>query len=252
MICIFLYLKLLINYPKLDVMKNITVLIIILIQSNFSYTQISGSANSQDGILSFGIITNRSVPSLRTKGSKYYDESFKLSFIKYFNKRLAKDGYMRYNAFTDEIELADTPYAESSDISLLKDKDLIPVISGETFIYIPHRLKDGRAVLGYLIELFKGNKYRLFEKRNKIFMEEKKARTSLENSFPPRYVSEINLYISVDNQTPIVIPSRKKDFISLFIEDQYLIKSFIKDNKLKFNKLESLLEIIKYAETIKI
>jgi hypothetical protein len=232
-------------------MKNIIILILLLTQSNFSFSQNTGSSNYQGGILSYGIITTRQVPSLRTKGSQYYDETFKLSFIKYFNKRLAKDGYMRYNAFTDEIELADTPYAESSDISLLKDKDLVPVVYGETFIYIPHRLKDGRAVIGYLIELFKGNRYRLFEKRNKIFMEEKKARTSLENSFPPRYVSEIDLYISVDNQTPIVIPSRKKDFISLFIEDQYLINSFIKDNKLKFNKLESLLEIIKYAESIK-
>lgn len=231
-------------------MKNIILFILVLTQSNFSFSQ-SGISNSQDGILSYGIIVTRQVPSLRTKGSQYYDETFKLSFIKYFNKRLAKDGYMRYNAFTDEIELADTPYAKLSDISLLKDKDLVPVISGETFIYIPHRLKDGRAILGYLIELFKGNKYRLFEKRNKIFMEEKKARTSLENSFPPRYVSEIDLYVSIDNQTPIVIPSRKKDFISLFIEDQYLIKSFIRDNKLKFNKLESLLEIIKYAESIK-
>jgi len=232
-------------------MKYIIILILVLTQSNFSFSQNSGASNYQGGILSYGIITNRQVPSLRTKGSQYYDEAFKLSFIKYFNKRLAKDGYMRYNAFTDEIELADTPYAESSDISLLKDKDLVPVVYGETFIYIPHRLKDGRAVIGYLIELFKGNRYRLFEKRNKIFMEEKKARTSLENSFPPRYVSEIDLYISVDNQTPIVIPSRKKNFISLFIEDQYLINSFIKDNKLKFNKLESLLEIIKYAESIK-
>jgi len=231
-------------------MKNIILFILVLTQSNFSFSQ-SGISNSQDGILSYGIIATRQVPSLKTKGSQYYDETFKLSFIKYFNKRLAKDGYMRYNAFTDEIELADTPYAKLSDISLLKDKDLVPVISGETFIYIPHRLKDGRAILGYLIELFKGNKYRLFEKRNKIFMEEKKARTSLENSFPPRYVSEIDLYVSIDNQTPIVIPSRKKDFISLFIEDQYLIKSFIRDNKLKFNKLESLLEIIKYAESIK-
>ena len=231
-------------------MKNIILFILVLTQSNFSFSQ-SGISNSQDGILSYGIIVTRQVPSLKTKGSQYYDETFKLSFIKYFNKRLAKDGYMRYNAFTDEIELADTPYAKLSDISLLKDKDLVPVISGETFIYIPHRWKDGRAILGYLIELFKGNKYRLFEKRNKIFMEEKKARTSLENSFPPRYVSEIDLYVSIDNQTPIVIPSRKKDFISLFIEDQYLIKSFIRDNKLKFNKLESLLEIIKYAESIK-
>ena len=157
---------------------------------------------------------------------------------------------MRYNAFTDEIELADTPYAESSDTSLLKDKDLVPVISGETFIYIPHRLKDGRAVIGYLIEIFNGNKYKLYEKRNKVFMEEKKARTSLENTFPPRYVSKIDYYISASGQTPILIPSRKKDFLSLFAENQSLINYFIRNNKIKINKLESILEVIKYAESI--
>jgi|APSaa5957512535_1039671.scaffolds.fasta_scaffold53435_2 hypothetical protein len=232
-------------------MKKLFVLIIIFSNSIFSFSQnLDGGAYSQQGLFVYGITGSKPIPNMRTQGSQYYDETFKLSFIKYFNKRLAEDGYMRYNAFTDEIELADTPYAESSDTSLLKDKDLVPVISGETFIYIPHRLKDGRAVIGYLIEIFNGNKYKLYEKRNKVFMEEKKARTSLENTFPPRYVSKIDYYISASGQTPILIPSRKKDFLSLFAENQSLINYFIRNNKIKINKLESILEVIKYAESI--
>lgn len=232
-------------------MNKLYVLIIIFSNSFFSFSQnLDGGAYSQQGLFVYGITGSKPVPNMRTQGSQYYDETFKLSFIKYFNKRLAKDGYMRYNAFTDEIELSDTPYAESSDTSLLKDKDLVPVISGETFIYIPHRLKDGRAIIGYLIEIFNGNKYKLYEKRNKVFMEEKKARTSLENTFPPRYVSKIDYYISSSGQTPILIPSRKKDFLSLFAENQSLINYFIRNNKIKINKLESILEVIKYAESI--
>ena len=44
-------------------------------------------------------------------------------------------------------------------------------------------------------------------------MEEVKARTSLENSFPPRYVSKIEYYVSVNKNTPEIIPTRKNYFL---------------------------------------
>ena len=38
---------------------------------------------------------------------------------------MERDGYMRYNAFRDEIEIANSPYAESSDTVLIREKDLV-------------------------------------------------------------------------------------------------------------------------------
>ena len=41
-------------------------------------------------------------------------------------------------------------------------------------------------------------------------MEAKIARTSLENSFPPRYVDNIETYISIEGNTPVVLKNSKK------------------------------------------
>lgn len=230
------------------------ILIIFLLINSFSLVfsqNLDGGAYASDGLFVFGITGSKPTPSMRIQGSQYYDEEFKLSYLKYFNKRMDKQGYMRYNAFVDEIEIADSQISKTSDTALLKDKDLSPVISGETFIYIPYRLKDGRAVIGYLIEKFKGRNYTLYERRRKNFMEEVKARTSLENSFPPRYINSIDFYISVNGSTPVIINKRRKDFLTFFSPSQSTINSFIKDNKLKINNLESLIEIFQFAESLK-
>ena len=41
-----------------------------------------------------------------------------------------------------------------SDVILIKSKDVVPVIEGERFIYLPYRLESGNAYIGYLIEIF--------------------------------------------------------------------------------------------------
>ena len=158
--------------------------LIAILSFNFFFSNsqnLDGGAYASSGLFVFGITSSRPTPSLRIKGSQYFDEKFKSSYIKYYNKKLEQEGYMRYNAFNDEVEISSTPFAETSETALLKEKDLVPVISGESYIYLPHRLKDGRAIIGYLVEIFKGKSIVIFEKRSKTFMEEVKARTSLEN-----------------------------------------------------------------------
>ena len=57
----------------------------------------------------------------------------------YFGKELNDTGYMRFNAFRDEIEMADTPSQSESDVILIKSADVIPLISGERYEYLPYR-----------------------------------------------------------------------------------------------------------------
>ena len=76
---------------------------------------------------------------------------------------------MRYNAFRDEIEMADTPSQIESDLVLIKSADVIPLINGERYEYLPHRLETGNAYIGYLIKIFNGERDNLFLKKKKIF-----------------------------------------------------------------------------------
>ena len=80
---------------------------------------------------------------------------------------------MRYNAFRDEIEMADTPGQSESDLILIKSKDVIPLIDGERYEYLPHRVEEGRAYIGYLIKIFQGSENTLYLKRKKTLWKQK-------------------------------------------------------------------------------
>ena len=209
---------------------------------------ITGSA--QQALIDFGNRSSRTSQPLNIQGSQYFDSEFKSTKLEYFGKELNDSGYMRYNAFRDEVEMADTPGQEESDLILIKSKDVIPLINGERFEYLPHRVEGGRAYIGYLVNIFNGIENKLFLKRKKTFMEAKIARTSLENSFPPRYVESTEIYISKNGDTPVSLKTSKKSIINFFGSNSEKVKKYIKNQKLKTSEVSSLIQIFEFAEKL--
>ena len=205
---------------------------------------------SQQALIDFGNRSPKAAQPLNIQGSHYFDENFRIAKLEYFGKELSDTGYMRYNAFRDEIEMADTPTQIESDLVLIKSADVIPLINGERYEYLPHRLETGNAYIGYLIKIFNGKRDKLFLKKKKTFMEAKIARTSLENSFPPRYVESIELYISSNGGTPIKLKQSKRSLINFFGEKSDKIKKFIKSERLKVSELNSVVKIFEFAENL--
>ena len=203
--------------------------------------------NAQIALTDFSNKRTSSPPPLNITGSQYFDLDFKESKLEYFDRIIKDSGYMRYNAFTDDIEMADTPYQNISDLVLIKSKDVIPTINGQRYEYLPYRLNKENTKIGYLIKVYEGSKYTLYIKKSKKFMEAKIARTSLENSFPPRYVDDSKTYISTSGNTPIAIKNSKKTVLKFFNNSSGL-KKFIKNEKIKFNKTESIIKVVEYVD----
>ena len=205
---------------------------------------------TQTALIDFGNRSQRKAQPLNVQGSHYFIKDFKIAKLEYFGKELNDTGYMRYNAFRDEIEMADTQYQEETDVILLKSADVIPLINGERYEYLPYRLESGNAFIGYLVNIYDGKNDKLYLKRKKTFMEAKIARTSLENSFPPRYVESEELYISSNGDTPVKLKQSKKSIISYFKSNSDKIKKFIKSEKLKVSELSSIIRIFEFAENL--
>ena len=205
---------------------------------------------TQSALIDFGNRSQRKAQPLNVQGSHYFNKDFKIAKLEYFGKELNDTGYMRYNAFRDEIEMADTQYQDETDVILLKSADVIPLINGERYEYLPYRLESGNAFIGYLVNIFNGKNDKLYLKRKKTFMEAKIARTSLENSFPPRYVESEELYISSNGGTPVKLKQSKKSIISYFKSDSDKVKKFIKSEKLKVSELSSIIKIFEFAENL--
>ena len=69
-------------------------------------SNITGS--TQSALIDFGNRSQRKAQPLNVQGSHYFNKDFKIAKLEYFGKELNDTGYMRYNAFRDEIEMADT------------------------------------------------------------------------------------------------------------------------------------------------
>ena len=235
-------------------MKNIYLLLLTILLSLNLHSQ--GNINNtitgatQQALIDFGNKSQRTAQPLNVQGSHYFDKEFKLAKLEYFGKELNDTGYMRYNAFRDEIEMADTPSQSESDVILIKSADVIPLINGERYEYLPYRLESGNAYIGYLINIFDGQEDKLFLKKKKTFMEAKIARTSLENSFPPRYVESVELYISSNGSTPVKLKQSKKSIINYFGDNSDKVKKFIKSEKLKVSELSSIIKIFEFVENL--
>tara|TARA_B000000460_G_scaffold188065_2_gene135440 strand:+ start:141 stop:848 length:708 start_codon:yes stop_codon:yes gene_type:complete len=205
---------------------------------------------AKQAMTDLGNRSSRKPKPINIQGTHYFNDNFEVATLDYFGTELNDKGFMRYNAFRDEIEMASTTSQNESDLILMQSKDIVPVISGEKYVYIPHRLEDGRAYIGYLILLYEGKKNTVYIKRHKVFMEEVIARTGLENPFPPRFVDEVKLYVSQNGDTPTPLKQSKKAVASFFKENSDKIRKFIKANKLKVNDSKSIIRIFEFADNL--
>jgi hypothetical protein len=184
---------------------------------------------------------------IAVQGTQYYEDEFKLSDLKYFGTKMESIGYMRYDAYNDVIEMASTPDVERSEIILLKNSDVIAKINKKEYVFLEYDEEDIKNKKGYMIRLYIGNNYSLYQKRIKIFKEAEKTKAGITESQPPRYISKTDFYIQTRDQKPQLIKISKKRLIDFF-ENQSEIKEFIKKNKLKVSKIESIISIIEFAD----
>jgi len=186
---------------------------------------------------------------IKVQGSQYFNEEFKLSDLEYFGRKMDSIGYMRYDAYNDVIEMANTPDIERSEILLLKNSDVIATINDQEYVFLEYDEKDIKNKKGYMIRLYSGDIYSLYQKKVKIFKEAEKTKAGITESQPPRYISKTDFYIQTRDQKPELVKISKKSLINFF-ENQTEVKEFIKENKLKVREIESIILIIEFANKI--
>ena len=195
-------------------------------------------------------VSKNSYSNKKIKGSEYFNEKFKPADVKYFNKDLNQNIFLRYNAYSDELEFTNNPKTQSSDKILMKNVNISCQIEGEKYIYTDYIIENDSRKKGYLIELYSGKKYVLYEKKLKIFMEGSNAKTSLERSFPPRFVEKHKYFISKNNTTKMEVKLNKKSIIDFLDVEEKLIKKIIKEGKLKFKQSSDLKFILMEVDNI--
>ena len=184
----------------------------------------------------------------KVSGSPYFDENFKTAQVDYFGEILKDNIYIRYNAFSDEMEIAKTKFQPSSEDVLIKNNKVACIIDGFTYKYLGYVRENKPPAVGYVKELFKGKIFSLYVRETKQYKEATIAKSSLERSFPPRFSDKIEYYISIENGSLNQIKLSKKRILSALKSYTEQIKSFIDINDVKLKNLDEFIALFQYLD----
>ncbi|WP_141673192.1 hypothetical protein [Allomuricauda sp. CP2A] len=182
-------------------------------------------------------------------GTIYLNEDFTLGAL-YEDGVAFKRLYLRYDAYNDEVELKES--ADSDVVrAMVKHPKYSCSINNDKFVYTDYLNEDGETVSGYLQPLVYGEGYVLYERQIKVFKEGKPAKTSLDNSFPHRFLDKTEYFVSADGEAPKFMKTKKSDVLSVFPDDQYgAMKKYVKGKRIDFDDSRDLMNLFAYANTL--
>ena len=193
----------------------------------------------------------RAIIKTDIKGSPYFNEKFTDSKIKYFDENLKDVFYLRYNAFSDEIEMGKNKFQNESVEIVQKNENIECYIGDNTFLFKNYKNEVGNQIKGYLNIIYDGKKTKIYRSNKKVFMEATQARTSLERAFPARYIDEKSYYISMNDFSQInYLKTSKKYILKLIDNKEKKVKKFISENKIKLKNETDLIKAFVFFDSL--
>ena len=152
--------------------------------------------------------------------------------------------FLRYNMFTDEMEYINYQKTLNLDKS---DNKIIDFFEVKTK-YGVFTLKDE---LSYFVIKSSGKSSVLVQQCVE-FDEGKKAVTQFDVKVAPKFFRKKDKnFIAFENTKIKIVPRKKKSFYALFIGKKEKIKKFMKTQKLSHKKIDDLVKIVTYYNSLK-
>ena len=193
-------------------------------------------------------IGKKTYSNQKIKGTPYFEKTFKLAEVEYFGELITDKIYIRFNAYNDEMEIASSPLTKSSENILIKNNKVFCIIDGKTYRYLGFKEDNQPPAVGYLKELFKGELFSFYERKFKVYMQATVARTSLERSFPARFIEKKQYYYSVNNGEINQIKLSKKNILNKLKTHSSSIKQFMEKNNSKLKSLKDVVEMFNFID----
>ncbi len=198
-------------------------------------------------------LTNKSIRinnDIDRAGTPYAEENFQSGNIYKNGKVVASNVALRYNVLRDELEVkSNMSMADAQAKVLQRDTDIYVRILNDVFVYIKPTAEDSKS--GYFKVLYEGEKYHLYQKFTKEFIEGKKAINSVAQDVPPTYKGDEELYLVPVNGKPIELSGSRNSKLKSFPTHNKQLKKYVKENNLNINKDYSLEKLVAHYNTLK-
>ena len=175
-------------------------------------------------------------------GSPYRNSSFERGVI-YKNKDSVKT-FLRYNGLNDEIEISSRKDAISSKNAIIKSKFISCRIKNDLFIYKDYIDENKYKNNGYLIRVYNGEKYSLYTRDKKVFIDGEKAKNSLEGDKPPKFIDKQTFFIQYKSDLPRPTKLKYKKIAELIANEDQPRFAKLKNSYRKINSLDRLISLI--------
>ncbi|MBT8255252.1 MAG: hypothetical protein KJO23_01815 [Bacteroidia bacterium] len=183
------------------------------------------------------------------EGSPYYNEAFVMGNIYEGNKLLGTNIPMRFNIFSNEIEVKEnlaTPNSEAKPLT--KSSDIFVKMGNTIIVLIPFNGSDEEG--SYFEVLFEGKKVDLMKKVEKEYSPPVKASSSITRDLKAAFTDDVTYFLQTKNGRMYQLPKAKHKKLSIFGPKEPALQAFIDENNLNINAQEDLLRVIRQYDSM--
>jgi len=183
------------------------------------------------------------------KGSPYVNEEFISSKIYKGKEVIFYDLHLRYNAFSNEIEIRNSEINNKITYgALIKNSNEIIKISNKVYVFVPF---ENSNVKGKYFEILSEQKlFDLYKKTTVKFYHPVDAITSYDKNKPAEF-KHFYTYFLVDKKGSFYeLPSNKNKLLKVLSKENKKVKDFAKKYKLNLDKDKDLIRLVSYYNSL--
>lgn len=182
-------------------------------------------------------------------GSPYFNEEFVLGKIYQGDKLISEGTPLRYNIFSNEIEVKqalEDPDEEASPLT--KSSDIWIEILDTIVVLIPFNGSDEEG--SYFQVLYEGKKVDFLKKVDKDYTTPKKASSSMTRDLKGAFTDKTTFFLQTKNGRMFEIPKAKNKKYLVFGKHAKTLASYAKEHRLNINKEHDLKRLIFYFDSL--
>ena len=182
-------------------------------------------------------------------GSPYANEKFVAGNIYKDEKTLFKDVQLRYNIFSDEIEISkDANKPEESYSALIKEPNTLVKIFDDIYIFVPF---EGSFEKGHYFSIItEETHFDLYKKSEVTYKQPVYAKTNYDRDRPGTFTQKHTYYLVTKDGKFYELPNSKSKIIKVMSQKGSEVKAFIKKNRLDLKSEKDLAKLVKYYNSL--
>ncbi|MFK7749260.1 MAG: hypothetical protein AB8B65_12765 [Kordia sp.] len=180
------------------------------------------------------------------KGSPYLEQNYKLGQF-FVGDKSYGNVMMRFNTYTDEIELM--PINGEEVGALMKIDNSRLTYGNKTLELLSYKDEDGNVQQGYFLVLNTNTNVKLLLRKKCVFSPNEKALTANQADRAAKF-TQYDYYYILKEGIPVMVSPKKKAITKLFPEKKDEIKSYIKSERLKLKNQKDFAKLVDYIATL--